>query len=236
MTLSAANALQAKTGNVVANTASVVLDAGTQAGSTVVVEISSTGNAITDGAVEGVIPDGFELDAIGLITGFKYNWVFRKRDVAAGEGVAGSTAWDFTYTPVTSLWQWRVTEWDQGLEPVSPLERVSHAEASGTSVTSLSTGTTGTTDRAEAVALAWHFWANQISNAATFSWSGHTNGFTERDQQVVTPGSAKMCSSWSWKFDTAASFETTATVNTTAPHASDVFSALLVVYAATTYA
>jgi hypothetical protein len=239
-TLSTANVVQAKSGQVTGNTASVALDAGTQAGSTVTIEISSMGAPFTDGSgLATTVPDGFELDNIGKITGINCLWVFRKPDVAAGEGVAGSTAWDFTYATSSTGWCWRVTEWDAALEPTSPLEAIAANEASGSGVTTLSTGTTPTTSRAAVVALAWHYWQNAGGSAGSqaFDWTSHTNSFTERDELLYTVGTTRCASCWSWLFASATStFECTATASTSPHAATDTYSGLMTVYAATTYA
>lgn len=237
MPLSSANALQAKTGNVTATTAPVVLDAGTQAGSTVMVELAAGGVPLMDGGLQGRIPNGFEFDGVMTNAGLRYLHIFRKRDVAAGEGVAGSTSWDFSYVAATP-WTWRVTEWDRGLEPIFPLEApVVSGFASGTAPTSLSTGTTQQTSRSDVVCLAWHYWDGNSQPTATMNWSGHTNGFTERDELRWTSGAFEIGSSWSWLFSqTTGPFECTATINKNPRDASDNFVAMLVVYAATTYA
>lgn len=236
MPLSAANVIQAKTDKLSASTAPVVLDAGTRAGSTVTVEIYADSVPIMDGGIGGRIPDGFEFDASSVSAGSPDLHVFRKRNVAAGEGVAGSTPWNFTY--ITALnWIWRVTEWDTGLEPVYPLEARSHNTATGTSPTTLSTGTTPQTSRGDLVCLAWHQWVRNANTAQSMTWSGHTNGFTERDAVRWTMGTSEYGISWSWLFaEAAGQFETTATINLATRAAADLYFALLVVYAATTYA
>jgi hypothetical protein len=240
MSLSAANALQAKTGTSDQATASVVLDSGTQAGSTVVIEISSGGVSLMDGGMAN-IPPGFELDAILDVSGARYLHVFRKRDVAAGEGVAGSTSWDFSFITV-SIWHWRVTEWDQGLEPVYPLDAAVSAGSFGATPATQSTGTTQTTGRSDHVCLAWHHWQKGGTGGQvyTFAWSAHTNGFTERAQlrhTFVGANISDIASSWSWLFDIGQGpYECTATITQDPADTSAAYVALLVVYAATTYA
>jgi hypothetical protein len=242
MSLSAANVIQAKSDHLTDTIAPVALDdpEGTKAGSTVIIEISGGGAPIMDGGMAGVIPDGFELDALGLVSaGARYLHVLRKRDVAAGEGILGSTSWDIAYVAAQN-WGWRVTEWDRGLEPVSPLEAVAYGSDGGTGPTSLSTGTApagGNTGRSDLVALAWHYWSRSSNTAATGIWSGHTNSFTVRDTLRWTSGMTESESSWSWLFSPAAGqFETTATINLSPRVAADLYVALMVVYAATTYA
>lgn len=228
-TLTAANAIQARTGSVAANTnCEVYLPAGTTAGSTVTVEM--IGPVGWPGQ-----PDGWELDAM-LASGGRM-WDLRRRDVAAGEGVQGSTSWTWTHI-VSFDWFYRVTEWDTALEPISPLEAFASNETSGSAVTTLSTGTTEITSRENVVALATHWWQMAIGNSAqTFDWDGHTNGFTERDEGRFTSPNNEAAVSWSWSFATSTgAFECTATANTTPKQAGDLYKALLVVYAATTYA
>lgn len=240
--ITAANVIQAKTGSTGTGTTSapeVVLDAGTQAGSTVTIELWAFNTPFTVEGLEGRVPDGFETDAMSVDpNGNAQLYVFRKRDVAAGEGVAGSTPWVFGYLSAIG-WCWRVTEWDTGLDPVFPLEIAVSNWASGTGATTVSTGTTTSNGRADTVCLAWHFWSNGVGDGAgvTVSWGSHTNGFTERDELRGVVGSSDYCASWSWAFNTAtAQFETTATNTISSRHATDNFWALLVVYAATTYA
>lgn len=233
MALSSANVIQAKTGSSINSaTASVVLDAGTTEGSTVIVELYAGSVPFTDGGLGGRVPDGFETDAVSLSGTSKMLYVFRKRDVAAGEGVAGSTPWDFTYIAANN-WAWRVTEWDTGLDPVFPLETSSSNFATGSSPTDLSTGTTTETGRDDFAVLAWHHWHRVNAGVPTMSWSGHTNGFAERDELRYAFGTAEADESWSWAFHSGSvtTFETTATINLSDHNAADVFVALLVVYA-----
>lgn len=232
MPLSADDVTQAKTGSATANTtAAVVLDTGTQEGSTVIIEISAGGIPLTDPISGTTIPAGFEYDANSFTDTVKYCFVFRKSNVAAGEGVSGSTSWDFVYTAPIN-WHWRVTEWDTALDPVSPLESFVSNWDLGTSPTSLSTGTT-LTNRAETVSLTWHMWTRPTNTAQSFDWSGHTNGFTERDELRITQGGNEFDSCWAWCFNSVAgAVETTATINLTTRNSSDIYTALLVVYAA----
>jgi hypothetical protein len=237
MTLSAANVIQAKTGvNASSVAPEVVLDAGTQDGSTVTIELYAGGVPFTDSGLGGRVPDGFETDVIGVsAAGAKLAYVFRKRNVAAGEGVAGSTGWIFGYL-APNYWSWRVTEWDTSLEPVFPLEAFSFGTDQGTSPTSLSTGTTPTTSRSDLVCLAWHQWTRPSTTAQSMTFSGHTNGFTVRDQNRWSGTNKEVNDCWSWLFSaSAAAFETTATINLTTRDTQDLYVALLVVYAATTY-
>lgn len=239
MPLTAANAVQAKTGSISDPVAAVTLDSGTQAGSTVTIEINAAGVPITDGGLGGRVPDGFELDGISIAGGSRLCYIFRKRNVTAGEGAAGGSpaSWDFTFQPTTS-WYWRATEWDTGLEPVFPLEGpIVSDSALGTSPTSLSTGTTQQTSRADVVCLAWHHWHRGTATASAMTWSGHTNGFTVRDSIRATLGGFETGASWSWLFSAVTGqFETTATINLSPRDAGDFFVATMVVYAATTYA
>jgi len=221
--LSAANAIQAKTGSSSNTTsATVALDNPTTPGGTVTVELF--GPIAWPG-----MPDGWEYDASTFSTGLA--WMFR---YSGGPG--GETSWTWTLGFAVN-WVWRVTEWDVGLDPISPLETWTANTASGVGVTTVSTGTTPTTTRAETVALAWHLWNWGGVSAQSFDWSAHTNGFVERDELRVTfPAGtgAEMDSCWSWAFsDTAGTFECTATTNTTPRHAGDTFYSLIVVYAAT---
>jgi hypothetical protein len=223
--LSAANVLQAKTGSSNATTtAPVALDNPTTPGGTVIVEINGP-------TTNPVMPaDGWELDYYG--TPSLQQMVFRYSD-----GPGGETSWTFTNflggTPFATAWHWRVTEWDLSLDPVSPLEAAAAATASGTGVATLSTGTTSVTNRAETVALAWHMWRRASNTAQTFDWSGHTNGFVERDEIRLTQATLEFDSCWSWAFtDTAAAAECTATVNLVTRNAGDNYYGMVVVYAA----
>lgn len=239
-TLSAADVVQAKTRIVTtaATSTEVFLDAATQAGSTVTIELYAAGNPITD--VGTGIPAGFEEDATGVVggTAIKSLLAYRKRDVAAGEGIAGSTGWTFTDPYGTAhAWYWRATEWSRSLEPVFPLERSASTGQTGTTPTAISTGTTPDTQRPNAVALAWHHWQRPSNTAETFDFSDHTNGFTERDEQRFTVGAAEGDVCWSWKFlDTTGPVECTATINLATRNAADSYAGFVVVYAATTYA
>jgi hypothetical protein len=225
MPLGPANVIQARTGSVVEQTiAEVYLDNPTTEGSTVTVEMH--GPVVYPG-----MPAGWEYD--GNEGAGPHLWVFRKSGVAAGEGVQGSTGWTWSYfAPLT--WMWRVTEWDSALEPVSPLEaRAGGGTVTGSGVTTVSTGTTAQTSRAEVVCLATHVWQLPAASAQSFDWSGHTNGFVERDELRLSETGGEFDASWSWLFaDTIGSFECTATVNTTPRVAGDTFRALIVVYAA----
>jgi hypothetical protein len=235
MALSAANAVQAKTGSVTATTADIALDDPTQEGSTVTVEVTASSIPLMAAGMAGSVPDGFLFDACSILTPSRPQLVFRKPGLTGGE-----QSWTFSTAPTTAIWMWRVTEWDTGLEPVSPLEAVSYGTASGTGVTSLSTGTAppggSNTGRGGLVCLAWHHWERQSNTAQAFDWSDHTNGFTERDEQRWTVGAQESDDCWSWLFsDVAGQFSCTATVNLTTRSAIDNYAALLVVYAATTY-
>lgn len=233
MPLSAANVIQAKTGSVTSATAPVALDVGTQAGSTVTVEIMAGGVPIMDGGAGG-IPAGFDFDAYSDASGAHYLHAFHKTDVAAGEGVAGSTSWDFTYVVATS-WMWRVTEWDAALDPIGPLEVTVSNFATGTTPTALSTGATSVTGRTDLVCLAWHHWFRNANTAESMTWSNHTNGFTVRDSLRWTAGAAEFAGSWSWLFDTSTGpFECVADINLTTRSVNDIYIGMLVVYAAAT--
>jgi hypothetical protein len=216
--LSAANAIQAKTGTQAASTtAAVTLDNPTTPGGTVTVELY--GPISWPG-----MPAGWEFDATA---GFQV-WMFR---YSGGPG--GETSWTFSFTfPID--WIWRVTEWDATLDPVSPLDAQPGTNtAGGSGVATMSTGTTSTNVRAETVALAMHMWRFAPAQARTVSFGGHTNGFVERDENRWSTGAAEIDACWSWLFnDTAGTFECTATVSNSAPNASDTYYGLVVVYAA----
>lgn len=242
MPLSAANAIQAKTGQITSpagGPAQVVLDGGTTAGSTVTLELSSNAVSFTDGAFGTRVPNGWELDAVAPgVGGIKNLWVFRKREVAAEEGVAGSTSWDFDAGGLALIWSWRVTEWDLGLEPISPLEAVAANSDGGAAVTSLSTGTSTSTSRSDLVLLTFHYWTQINGTNPTFSFSSYTpSSFVKRDELFWVSGSNYYDSAWGWRFVNAAgAYECTANITNSSPQAGDAFSALLVGYAATTYA
>jgi hypothetical protein len=235
-TLSAANVVQATTGTADStNTASVALDAGTQAGSTVIVELWAAGASMMDGGMTGRVPAGFEYDACGSTSANRVLQTFRKPNVAAGEGVAGSTAWDFAPGFPTN-WGWRVTEWDTGLDPVFPLETTVGNFATGTSPTNLDSGTTTENGRAITVCLGWHLWQRSSVTAQSMTWSNHTGGFTERASLRQTYTAVEMGSSWSWRFNTTVGqYATTADINLASRDGGDVYVAQVVVYAATTY-
>ena len=232
------NAIQSKTGWADANTAAAVsLDSGTRAGSTVTVEIWCGSVPITQGGLSGRVPAGFETDACAVDNvNTPQLYVFRKRNVAAGEGVSGSTSWDFGYVAANN-WYWRATEWDTNLEPVGPLEARSGNFGTGTWITSLSTGSTPTTSRAPTVCLAFFHWHRAGGGAPTVSWTSYDNGFTERDQIRRASGTTEYCAAWAWAFQAATgAFSCTGSNSISARAAGDIFYAMLVVYAATTYA
>jgi hypothetical protein len=219
--LSAANVIQAKTDSASnANPVDVVLDNPTTEGSTVTLEM--WGPAAWPGMPSQPGWEGAQL------------WAFRRSDVAAGEGVAGSTPWTVTYFTATN-WMWRVTEWDRGLEPVSPFERAASNGVAGATSTLSTTTTSPDTNRAETVCLATHLWFTTGSDPTKhFAWTGHTGGFTERDQLRASFASSEACASWSWRFNSATGvYECTATEDTVTG-GGDSNHALLVVYAATT--
>jgi hypothetical protein len=234
VSLSAANVVQAKTGSVTADPASVSLDAPTTEGSTVIVEISLGGLPIMDGGMTGDVPAGFCYDACSINGASRYQHVFRLPNVAAGEGEAGVTPWDFSIA-VATPWIWRVTEWDRELDPVFPLETATSSGQTGSGPTTQSTGTTTENGRSrDLVALAWHI--ASVPSATSGSWGSHTNSFTERDDQFLSSGATRLASSWSWAFAAGpTTFETTATLTASARGVSDVLTGLVVVYAATTY-
>jgi hypothetical protein len=225
MTLSAANAIQAKTGTVGGagqQTVDVTLDTPTQGGGSVIVEMY--GPIVWPG-----MPDGWEFDC-SAIPAAAVLWVFRCSPIPAGE-----STWQWTDPIGARVWAWRVTEWDLGLEPVGPFETYSQNSASGASVATLSTGTTPATNRGEIVALATHLTTHQASAPGmTLNFSGHTGGFVERDEARLSLTNQELDVSWSWAFGTSAgaTYECTATVNTSAPAAGDSYYALLGVYAA----
>jgi hypothetical protein len=218
MPLSAANVIQAKTASAGAvDPVTVALDDPTTAGSTVTVEMF--GPIAWPG-----MPAGWEFDATLDVL-----WCFR---YSGGPG--GETSWDWS-PGFPNDYQWRVTEWDVGLDPVSPFEGWAGNNASGTGVTTVSTGISAPeTNRAEVVALAYHHWVRGATTAQAFDWSAHTNGFTERDEARVSFSTSEVDGCWSWRFDSTlgSNYECTATVNTTPRNAADVYYALLVVYAA----
>lgn len=231
MPLSATNAVQAKTGHLDGDPAVVALDNPTLEGSTVTVEISQNAViGIMDAGMPGHIPAGFEYDGCSLINGISYLHIFRKAPVTGGE-----QSWNFSIG-FQAPWTWRVTEWDTALELVSPLEAISSGWAQGTSPTSLSTGNappTGTTDRSDLVCLVFFYWTRPAATAQSFDWSGHTNGFVERDELRWSTTGIEIDACWTWLFPSAAGqFETTATINLTTRSTQDGYAALLVVYAA----
>lgn len=225
MPLSEANVIQAKTGTADSlQTISVTLDNPTRGGGSVIVEMF--GPTVWPG-----MPDGWEFDCLAIPEA-PILWCFRLPQVP----VIASPSWDWTWISQTS-WLWRVTEWDIGLDPVGPFEVSANNSATGASVTTLSTNTTPTTNRAEVVALATHVVAyNAAGPAVTLDFSGHTNGFIERDQARLSQLNAEWVASWSWAFPQATgTFETTATVTNSSPLAGDSYYALMGVYAATTF-
>lgn len=229
MPLSPVSALQAKTGHLDGDPASVALDNPCQEGSTVTVEISAGGLGIMDAGMDAHVPAGFAYAGGSLINGISYLHMFRKPGVAAGE-----QSWDFS-VGFAAVWTWRVTEWDTALELVSPLDAISSDWAQGTAPTTLSTGNapeTGNTGRSDLVCLAWHYWQRPSTTAQAMTWTGHTNSFTVRDD-LRWSTTSEIGSCWSWLFPGAAGqFETTATINLTTRDVQDGYAALLVVYAA----
>jgi hypothetical protein len=229
MALSAANAVQAKTGHVQANSAPVALDNPTGDGNTVTIEIAAGGVPFMDGGMAGRVPDGWAFDACSMTNASRIPHVFRK------QVFGGESSWSFDYLGPCA-WHWRVTEWDQALEPVSPLDGFASNFDLGTGVTTLSTGTTSTTGRSDVVCLAWHQWQRATNTAQAMTFSGHTNGFTVRDELRYTEGTAEFAPCWSWAFGAGPGpFESTATVNLATRDAADIYVGLVVVYAATTY-
>lgn len=224
MPLSAANAVQAKSGT--ANnlqTVSVALDNPTSGSGDHTVTVEMYGPALWPGMPDHWEYDGNAPEAAPIL------WAFRRPQVPAGE-----SSWDWTYIAATN-WLWRVTEWDSVLDPVGPFEAFKAGTTqNGTGVTTVSTGTTPSTNRAEVVALATHSWHRLANSAQSFNWSDHTNGFSERDDVRATLGNAEYDLGFSWKFaEATGTFECTATVNTSPRDAADSYNALVVVYAAT---
>jgi hypothetical protein len=221
MALSSANVIQAKTGTADSlTTISVTLDNPTTGGGTVTVEMF--GPSVWPG-----MPDGWDFDCFAIPSA-PILWAFRLPNVPAG-----LSSWGWTWIAPTS-WMWRVTEWDTALDPVSPFEVTSNNSATGSGVATVSTGTTPTTNRAELVALATHVAVHTTSAPGmTLNFSGHTNSFTERDEVRLSLLNGEWQASWSWVFaEAAGTFETTATVNNSAPAGTDSYYALMAVYAA----
>jgi hypothetical protein len=224
MALSAANAVQAKTGTADSQqTISVTLDNPTSGSGDHTVIVEMFGPTVWPG-----MPAGWESDCFAIADA-PILWAFRRPQVPAG-----LSSWDWTWISQTS-WLWRVTEWDSVLDPVGPFEVSAENSATGASVSTLSTGTTPTTNRAEVVALATHVAVHPASNTGmTLNFSGHASSFTERAEQRLSLLNAEWDASWSWLFAQAAgTFECTATVNNSAPAAGDSYYALMAVYAAT---
>jgi hypothetical protein len=220
MQLSEANAIQAKTGNVAGQTISVTLDNPTTPGGTVIVEMFGP-------AFYPDMPDGWEFDCFAAPSA-AWVWYFR---YCGGPG--GEISWDWTYITSTT-WLWRVTEWDTRLDPVGPFETYAANGITSGSVPTFSTGTTPQTNRAEVVCLATHVAVHNAANPGmTLDFSGHTNGFVERDQARASLLNAEYDACWSWAFAQATgTFECTATVNNSDPAAGDSYYGLLGVYAA----
>jgi hypothetical protein len=229
MALSAANAVQAKTGTVGGagqQTVDVTLDNPTSGSGDHSVIVEMYGPIVWPG-----MPDNWQFDCFA-IPASPILWTFRRSGIPAGE-----STWQWTDPIGARVWAWRVTEWDIVLDPVFPYETYSQNSASGASVSTLSTGTTPATTRGEVVALATHLTTHQASAPGmTLNFSGHTNGFTERDEARLSLTNQELAASWSWAFGTSAgaTYECTATVNTSAADAADSYYALLAVYAATT--
>jgi hypothetical protein len=222
--LSAANIIQAKTGTVGGaglQDIDVVLDDPTTPGGTVTVQMY--GPILWPG-----MPDGWEYDC-ACIVGSPLLWMFRYPD-----GPGGETSWPWHDPIGARVWAWRVTEWDTVLDPIGPYEFYAQNTDSGASVATLSTGTTPTTNRGEVVALATHVTTHQVgAPGMTLNFSGHTNGFAEQDEARLSMTNQELAASFSLLFaDTPATFECTATVNTSAPAAADSYYALISVYAA----
>jgi hypothetical protein len=223
--LSAANIIQAKTGTVGGaglQDIDVILDSPTTPGGTVTVQMY--GPILWPG-----MPDGWNYDC-ACVVGSPLLWVFRYPTGAGGE-----TSWPWHDPIGARVWAWRVIEWDATLDPISAFETYSQNSASGASVATFSSGTTPATTRAEVVSLVHHLTTHQASAPGmTLNFSGHTNGFVEQDEARLSLTAQEVASSWSLAFgDTAgATYETTATVNTTAPAAGDSYYALQAVYAA----
>jgi hypothetical protein len=229
MALSAANAVQAKTGTVGGagqQTVDVTLDNPTSGSGDHSVIVEMYGPIVWPG-----MPDGWEFTCFA-IPDAAILWHFYRPNVPPGE-----SSWQWTDPIGARVWAWRVTEWDSVLDPVGAFETYSQNSASGASVATLSTGTTPATNRGEVVALATHLTTHQASAPGmTLNFSGHTGGFVERDEARLSLASQELDASWSWAFGSTAgaTYECTATVNTSAADAADSYYALLGVYAATT--
>lgn len=184
-----------------AGTSHVVSLAGadsTVAGNTVLVFMKT-------GASGATPPAGFvvDKDAGTLLV------VFRKSDVAAGEGLAGSTPWTFTTAGNTTS-EWYVVELSN-VDPVEPLDASVTATGGPSNGGTLSTGTTLLNAGLHTAVFA-AFGATKVG-ASTESWSGYTNGFEE----VVDLDSvgAQLAVARKFVTGTTGTFSTTATLATT---------------------
>ena len=240
-TLTAASALQAKSGFERGGPISVTLDAACQEGSTVIIELYGGQINIMDGGMGGQIPDGFSLDACSASSdnAVKYLYSFRKAGVAAGE-----QSWSFDQSAAPLDWIWHATEWNADLEPISPLEGFSglwQTSGAGSPGATFSTGTappTGNTGRANVVALGYHHW-HRSSGADTFGWgTTFTGGFTERDRiSWTSPVTLRHRDVWSWAFGTAVGqYGTALDLSWNSTLNADTWASMVVIYAATTYA
>jgi hypothetical protein len=186
----------------------VSLPAGTAAGNTVLVFLSS--------GQDSTAPSGFVLDkTVGI-----YLRAYRKSEVTAGE-----TSWTFT-TLSNSLFSWYAVELS-GVDAVEPLD-VSASNSSGLSNGgTLSTGTTPL-DAALNVVVFGVFRAAQVGGSVE-SWSGYTNSF-EEVADVGGSGAGQLGVARKFIDSTTSTFESTATLATTQSPAT--CNALVVAYRA----
>lgn len=212
MPLVAEDFIQENSGTVAtAGTSCVVsLPAGTTAGNTLVVFLSSS--------QDPTAPAGFALDkSVGV-----FLRAYRKSEVAADE-----TSWTFT-TASNSVFSWYVAE-VSNVDPVEPLD-ASAASSGGVSLSNgstLSTGTTPLNAALDTVVLA-AFAATQQSGSDVMSWSGYTGDFEELAD--VGPSGRQVAVARKFISGTTGQFETTATFATSG--ATTTGEALIVAYRA----
>lgn len=165
MSLTEDNIVQTNSGATTsaATSVNVSLPSGTTAGNTVVVVIGCTTGAITAPA--------------GFVAGKSQNEVnlFYKSEVAAGEGVSGSTHWTFT-TIGSVTYAWVADEWTN-IDSVEPVDGSAGTSSSISNDATLSTGTSA--QSAGLSTVAYGAWLSAKPSTDTHSWAGYTNSFTE---------------------------------------------------------
>jgi hypothetical protein len=204
--------------NTTGTSINVTLPSGTTAGNTVEIIVTFM-SALTP-------PAGMLLDksAGGVAVA-----VYRKPDVTAGEGIAGSTPYTFTFSnpgPTNQMFSWLIREISD-LDLIDPLDASAHAGPdSKSNGQTMSTGTTPLNAGLSVEVLAAFAHANTDS-----TWSGYTNNFEELADTPYASGSGyQLAVARKFVDGMTGQYETTATLATA--EAADQTYALIVAYRA----